>query len=140
MVVRVDRTPSRQPSRSRRICDRCSGSRARTFSSRQSSPATWWISRTSGTADQRLGDARFAGPIGGAQGDEGQQPLVESFRVELRRVGANHSAAFELAQPLEHGRGRQPHDPGDFSLGDAGVVLKEVEDLKVDCVEHWRAA
>ena len=54
----------------------------------------------------------------------------------MRRVAANHAAAFELPQPLEHGRGRQPHNPGDFSLRDPGVVLEEVEYLEIDGVEH----
>ena len=82
----------------------------------------------------------LAGPIGGAQGDEGQQPLIEGLRVEMRRVAANHAPAFELAQPLEHGRRGKTHHPCDFNLRDTGVVLEEVENLKVDGVEHARPA
>ena len=80
------------------------------------------------------------GPVGGAQGDESQQPLVEGLRVQMRRVAANHAAAFELPQPFEHGRGGKAHQPCDFNLRDAGVVLEEVENLKVDGVEHARPA
>ena len=93
-----------------------------------------------GHGSERLRDTRFAGPIGGAQGDKSQQPLIERFRVEVRRIAADHAPAFELAQPLENGRGRKAHQPCDFSLGDPGVVLEEVEYLKVDGVEHARPA
>ena len=93
-----------------------------------------------GNGSQRLGDARFGGPIGGAQGDEGQQPLIERLRVQMRRIAANHAPAFELPQPFEHGRGGKAHDPRDFGLGDTGVVLEEVEYLEVDGVEHARPA
>ncbi len=93
-----------------------------------------------GNGRERLRDARFAGPVGRAQGHKSQQPLIERFRIEMCRIVADHAASFELAEPLENSRWRKAHNPCDLSLRNPGVVLEEVEYLQVDGVEHARPA
>ena len=70
-----------------------------------------------------------------SNGDESQHPQVDDVRVDERHVTRDGAACFELANPLQNGRGREPDRFGDLGLRHPGVVLEKAEDPTVDLVD-----
>lgn len=68
--------------------------------------------------------------------DEGERPLVDDVRIDLRRIAFDDTASFELPDPFKDGRRRQPDVAGDIGLGFPGVCLKNLGNTEVYCVDY----
>jgi hypothetical protein len=67
---------------------------------------------------------------------EGGQSLAKGMRIKAHLVPLNNPALFELADALQHRRGRHPHLASDFGVGNACLLLKDVQYLQIDFVDY----
>src|SRR4029079_19494127 len=68
--------------------------------------------------------------------DEGEQTQPEGVRIETGLVAAQDAAGLELAQALEHRRGRHVDLAGDLSVGHTSILLNDLQYLcicVIDC-------
>lgn len=69
-------------------------------------------------------------------GDEGERPLVDDVRIDLRRIAFDDTASLELPDPFKNGGGRQPDVAGDVGLGFPSVRLKNLGYSQVNSVDY----
>ena len=111
-------------------------SRVRTFIRKQSSPAMWCASCTSGMLASS--SAVFASPSKSVERTKTKAsgPEPQGLGVDPRLVPLDHPPRLQPADALQHGRRRHLHLPGDLGVGGPGVLLKDRQDLAVDFVDH----
>ncbi|MCY1307034.1 hypothetical protein D9M70_569320 [compost metagenome] len=67
--------------------------------------------------------------------DEHVDVQAEHFRDQQRHLLADQPQFLHGLHPVEAGRWRQVHRAGQFGVGDAGILLKAVEDADIGAVE-----
>ncbi len=67
--------------------------------------------------------------------DEGGQPLAEGDRVQPDLIAFDDALLLQLADALQHRRGRHADLSGYLGVGDSGFFLKNVQYLKVNIVD-----
>src|SRR6187200_2264917 len=97
-----------------------------------------------GDLGQKLAGVGRADALVDPNEDEGEQTQPEGVRIETGLVAAQDPAGLELAQALEHRRGRHVDLAGDLGVGHASVFLNDLQYLCVyviDCSakhDFWR--
>ena len=84
---------------------------------------------------QALLDAGVVDRVALDDADQRGDVQADGGRVDDRTVGGDHPGALQLAHPLVHGRGRQPHLPGQFRVAGAAVGAQQVDQLPVHGVD-----
>ena len=131
--MRVRATPGCR-SASRIICSSAATSGTRTFTTKDSSPATNQQSSTSGTLAQVASTLVGVGLVGQEDPDQRAHRVAERLGRDGGVVAGDHAAGFELADPFVHGRRRQPDDARELGIGRAAVRAQGVEQLAIDGV------
>ena len=103
------------------------------------SPVVAWQAATSGQSRQ----ARAKASVGmrprfsSFTVTKREEPEADLRRVEQRRVAADHAGLLQRAHAPQARAGRERHAPGELQVGDAPVLLQQVEELAVGLVRAW---
>src|SRR5262245_11072157 len=89
-----------------------------------------------GEGGERLRDALLAWAFGASNRDKRQHALTQGTRIDLGSVPPDDPAGFQLTNPLEDGRWRQPDRPSDIGLSLARIALKNPRYLYINIVDY----
>ena len=76
-----------------------------------------------GNAALKLGQRGF-GLLLQADGDEHVQPQAQRLRLGERHIALDHAARLQRLDPVQAGRRRQMHAPGQLHIGQRTVFLQ----------------